>query len=191
MSLLFLEYYPPTQGILSQLAISGYYGLMGIHSEDIWNSTCILRHSRWSKWGGKKSFWSDGNKATFTLKLTNLRLLGETNFKLVIFDLAYTLLTYTKWAGEPCPFWISWSFYKDRPKKDRPSHQVFTVPGQEGSSCSVLAPSKEPDLSWHGNYFPFIKLTMKRSAEQHHNTSQKWGVKVRMVKSFQGWTSCV
>lgn len=116
-----------------------------------WNSTCILRHSRWSQWGGKKSFWSDENEAIFTSKLTNLRLLAQTNFKLVIINVTRILFT----SLHKVSWWTlsiseyHWVFTKT----DLKSHPIrFSLcQGKRAEPMSsILAPSKEPrsELTW-------------------------------------------
>lgn len=146
MPFLFLEHYKPIQGILNwQLPTSGYYGLIRIHSEDIWNSTYILRHSRWNQWGGKKGFWSDENKEIFTPKLTNLRPLHQTSFKLVIINITYTLFA----SLHKVSWWtlsISESYRAFR-KTDLKSHHISSslCQGKRAEPMpSIAGPSKGP-----------------------------------------------
>lgn len=119
-------------------------------TQTTWNSTHILRQSRWSKWGAKKSFWSDENKAIFTPEL-NLRLLGQTSFKLVIFNITYTLFTTLHkviwWTLSISEY--HWAFRKT----DLKSHHIRSslCQGRRAELMSSgLAPSKGPrsELTW-------------------------------------------
>lgn len=100
---------------------------------------------------GEESFWSDENEAIFTPKLTDFRLLGQTNFKLVIINNTYTLFT----SLHKVSWWTMsiseyhWAFRKTDLKSHHIRSSLCQGKGAEPTS-SILAPSKEPtsELTW-------------------------------------------